>query len=113
MAGLVDGEDCERRRKIPSRRDRGGGVTADEIGTVLIDHFERAMPVIKVDSAVQESQATKEMKATAEPVKQYPTLPIQFVWCDGVLYPVNESRPRAFSGVSVEQIGAVLYVRGE
>jgi len=40
-------------------------------------------------------------------------VPIQFIWCEGQLHPACDAINIAFTGDSCEQIGAVLYVRGE
>lgn len=51
-------------------------------------------------------------------VKQQPSIPIQFVWRDGELYRYEDfltivGLETTVQGCTVEQIGAVLYVRAE
>lgn len=51
-----------------------------------------------------------------ESTKQQPSMPIQFVWNDGYLYHEDSLRNRGIpieENCTVEQIGAVLYVRGK
>ncbi len=50
------------------------------------------------------------------PVDQQRTVPIQFVWHDGCLYHEDSCRNMSIAieeNCTVEQIGAVLYVRGK
>lgn len=62
---------------------------------------------------VEDNPAISEMMQIAEARSQQPAVPIQFVYLvdKGDLYSVDESPNIA--GCTVEQIGAVLYVRGK
>lgn len=58
----------------------------------------------------------KEVSFTPESKIQQPSVPIQFVWHDGCLYHEDSCRNMELpieENCTVEQIGAVLYVRGE
>lgn len=96
----------------------GGGISAEEIRSVLSAHFGRAIPVLKINGHKDIDEKDENVITATAPTAEFtpkhqPSVPIQFVWCDGVLHPVDESHHIAFTGKYCEQIGAVLYVRGE
>lgn len=80
-----------------------------------VKSFSPFLPAHSSDAIELESQAIKEMRDLAVAAKQQPSVPVQFVMVETVLYPVEEFKAitSSIENCTVEQIGAVLYVRGK
>lgn len=95
-----------------------GPVTEDVVMDALKNTYGSVSEGDKVTEVdrVEDNPAIAEMKQTLECKPQQATVPIQFVWHDGCLY--HENSCRGFmdaieENCTVEQIGAVLYVRSK
>ena len=91
----------------------GNDITPEDIHECLEANLDGMFVISKMTE--EENQAIKEMRESESPCKQQPTVPIQFVFCDGLVYAVDDVNTNGlrFRGSDVEQIGAVLYVKGE
>lgn len=91
-------------------------VSSEDVFNCLSKNLKGLFLVSEHCPEKEENQAIKEMRESAKPRNQQSTVPIQFVWHDGTLShidAVNAESWICFENCTVEQIGAVLYVRGE
>ena len=81
-------------------------------GSFIFDGWPIMRPTANTIESVKKRKsglATQTLNAS----QQQPCVPIQFIWCEGQLHPASDASKIVFTGGSCEQIGAVLYVRGE
>ncbi len=88
-------------------------VTADDVFNALSSQITGRFTVSEYD-AEKEYEEIKNIRGKFNQKTQQPTVPIQFVCCDGLIYSVDDVNTNGlrFRCSDFEQIGAVLYVRG-
>lgn len=88
-------------------------VSSEDVFNCLSKNLKGLFLVSEHCPEKEENQAIKEIRELANPCVRQPSVPIQFVYLcrKGELYKVDDVSN--IVSCTVEQIGAVLYVRGE